>query len=288
MAAVPATPPEPAALPAGRRRPDPRLGVFETLLVVAGRAVELDAHLARLAASLRELYGEGLPADLPERIGERVRGVAAGGLRVTVSPAPGRAAGEGAGGRSGAGGLLVRVPPPRPLPPGALASLYGTGGAGAPAEGCGVVVPGGLGPHKWADRSLLEEAAASMPAGATPIVLDTDGAVLEASRASLFAVRDGALLTPPLDGRILPGVARARALEIAAEEGVETGEEPLGGDDLLAAEEVFLTGSLRGAEPMASMDGAELQGEGAITRLVAAGLRRRWLGGRSSRSAPAP
>ena len=80
------------------------------------------------------------------------------------------------------------------------------------------MLAGGLGEHKWVDRSLLDEAQAALPAGALPLIVDADGAVLEASRANLFAVRDGALFTPPLDGRILPGVTRARVIEIAAEE----------------------------------------------------------------------
>ena len=42
-------------------RPDPSLGVFETLLVENGVAVNLDAHIARLARSVKELYGETLP-----------------------------------------------------------------------------------------------------------------------------------------------------------------------------------------------------------------------------------
>ena len=37
--------------------PDPALGVFETLLVRDGTAQALDAHLARLAASVADLYG---------------------------------------------------------------------------------------------------------------------------------------------------------------------------------------------------------------------------------------
>ena len=37
-------------------RPDPRAGVFDTLLVQAGEPVALAPHLARLATSVRELY----------------------------------------------------------------------------------------------------------------------------------------------------------------------------------------------------------------------------------------
>ncbi len=46
-----------------------------------------------------------------------------------------------------------------------------------------------------------------------------------------------------------------RVLEIAGALGIETREEPLARDDLLAADEVFLTGSVRGIEPAASLDG---------------------------------
>jgi branched-subunit amino acid aminotransferase/4-amino-4-deoxychorismate lyase len=47
-----------------------------------------------------------------------------------------------------------------------------------------VVVRGGLGPHKWLDRTLLEAHEADDPA-TLPLLLDADGYVLEASRASI-------------------------------------------------------------------------------------------------------
>src|SRR5215218_1872712 len=49
-------------------RPDPAGGVFSTLLVRDGLALAADAHLARLGASVAELYGAALPADLAERV----------------------------------------------------------------------------------------------------------------------------------------------------------------------------------------------------------------------------
>lgn len=53
-------------------------------------------------------------------------------------------------------------------------------------------------------------------APAVPLLVDLDGALLEAAWANLLLVTaDGALVTPPLDGRILPGVTRARTLERA-------------------------------------------------------------------------
>lgn len=139
-----------------------------------------------------------------------------------------------------------------------------------------VTIPDGLGTHKWTDRSLLEAAQAGLPADGLPLIVDSDGAVLEASRANVFAVRDGVLLTPPLDGRILPGITRMRVLELATSLEIEAAELPLSRDDLLAAEEVFLTGSVRGIEPARSLDGEALATAGHLATELDEELRRTW------------
>jgi len=230
--------------------PDPRQGVFETLLVLDGRPVELEAHLNRLVDSLEELFPSLAPPDLGEAEVEPENGI----MRIDVRPRLDR--------------LEAKVSfrePEEPSGPVALHSL---------------ALAGGLGPYKWADRSLLEEAQNRLPVDSLPLVVDADGTVLEASRASVFAVRDGALFTPPLDGRILPGVTRARVLEIAADVGVEAAEAELRLDDLLAADEVFLTGSVRGIESVRALDGAPLPPGGEVAAGLAAGLMRTWLGAR--------
>ncbi len=63
------------------------MGLFETLLVLDGKPVELDAHLQRLATSLRELFGAGLPAGLVRAIVERAAGLSLGRMRIDVDPA---------------------------------------------------------------------------------------------------------------------------------------------------------------------------------------------------------
>jgi para-aminobenzoate synthetase/4-amino-4-deoxychorismate lyase len=85
---------------------------------------------------------------------------------------------------------------PRPLPP-----------ATAPTVLRPWVLPGGLGEHKWADRRLVDALGAD---GTTPLLVDLDGAVLEAGYAAVLLRRDGVLLGPPVDGRILPSTTRAR------------------------------------------------------------------------------
>jgi len=44
-------------------KPDPQPGIFETVLLIGGVAVELDAHLPRMEASVRTLYRQSLPPD---------------------------------------------------------------------------------------------------------------------------------------------------------------------------------------------------------------------------------
>jgi para-aminobenzoate synthetase/4-amino-4-deoxychorismate lyase len=228
------------------------LGVFETLLVSAGAPVELGAHLARLAASVRELYDAELPGDVAALAAERASGLSLGRLRVTVA--------------AGDGGLEARSAVEAVDP----ACVFPTWERGADLST--LLHPGGLGAHKWADRAPLEGG----PAGTVPLLLDRGGEVLEASRANVFAALGERLATPPLDGRVLPGIARAGAIAAAAEAGIAVEERPLGRDELLAAGEVFLTGSVRGVEPARSLDGAALPAATDLSRRVAAGLRRRW------------
>lgn len=224
------------------------------MLVIAGRAVELDAHIGRLSASVETLHGSDLPEQARSLVIDRARGIERGKLRLTFIPAP-RAPRLRVDAEEVEAGTVF----PGPERAAALRST---------------IVAGGLGEHKWADRDLLDRTTEASP-GELPLLLDADGTVLEASRASVFVIQEGRLMTPPTDGRILPSIARQQAIEVASAEGIETSEERLTLADLVAAE-VFLTGSVRGVEPARSLDGAQLAPSGEISERLAAGLRRRW------------
>lgn len=233
--------------------PDPALGIFETMLVVAGRPIELDAHMARLGASLQALFGLAPPAGARELVEERAAGIELGRLRLTVAPESGGPACDAV-----AAAIDPRISFPN----------WNNG-----PELLAQPLPGGLGFHKWADRSRLRD----VPDGAVPLLLDRDDEVLEAGWANVFAVFEGTLVTPRADGRILPGIARGAAIEIAREAGIEVHERRLGRAQLLEADEVFLTGSVRGVAPARALDGAALPEPGEISRLVGDALRRRWI-----------
>ena len=220
--------------------------MFETLLVREGRPVELAAHLARLGASVAGLYGETALPGIEELVTGRARGLRLGRLRVTVAPN-----GDGMA-------TDIRVAPVE------QDHVFPERGV----ELKRLVVPGGLGAHKWADRRLLERAEA---AGPVPLIVDVDGSVLEASRANVFVVEAGTILTPPADGRILPGVTRRRVLEL-----MPVREEAIPLARLLEADEVFLSGSVRGIEPVASCNGVRWWPPGTVTPLVSGELRKHW------------
>lgn len=233
--------------------PDPARGLFETLLVLDGEPVALDAHLKRLGASLATLFGAPLPAGLAADAAARAHGLELGRMRIVVDPA-------------GAGATLTA----RAVDP---ADFFPSRARGAELRS--LPCPGGLGAHKWADRRFLGEA----PDAPLPLLLDGDE-LLEAGRGNVFLASGGVLRTPALDGRILPGTARAATIAIAREEGIEVREERLDRADLFAADEVFLTGSVRGVEPARSLDGTPLPAGGELGRRLGEALRRKWRTGR--------
>ena len=76
--------------------------------------------------------------------------------------------------------------------------------------------------------------------------------MLEAAYANLFIVEGTHLITPPLDGRQLPGTVRARVLALHPAR-----EERLSLDRVAAADELLLASSVRGIHPARLSDGPE-------------------------------
>jgi D-alanine transaminase len=81
------------------------------------------------------------------------------------------------------------------------------------------------------------------------------GEIAETAGANVFMVKDGTVLTPPLDAGILPGVTRQLVLDLAPGLALTVREEPVSVKDLLAADEVFITSTLKEVLPVATIDG---------------------------------
>jgi para-aminobenzoate synthetase/4-amino-4-deoxychorismate lyase len=232
--------------------PDPAAGVFETIRVQGGEAHLLAGHLARLRASVRALYGGA-------RLGDELDACVAGALRI--------------GGDDAVARLRVLARPSTGDGIDVQASIAPLGAAATRTrvQLRAWTVRGGLGAHKWADRRAID--AATERLGATPLLVEPGGEVLEAAWGNVWALEGDRLVTPPADGRILPGVTRAHVLAVAGELGLRAVEERLSLERLRRADAMFVTSSLRLAVP-ACLAGEE-GGHADVADVVTAALLRR-------------
>jgi anthranilate synthase/aminodeoxychorismate synthase-like glutamine amidotransferase len=136
-----------------------------------------------------------------------------------------------------------------------------------------MAVPGGIGGHKYRDRRLIAALAEAAAPDEQVLLTDETGELLETDRANLFAVIDGVLLTPPADGRLLPGTTRAAVLRAARALGVRTGQKPLTLGELADASEVFVTNAVVGVLPVRAVTGVRRAWPaGPVTAALAAAL----------------
>ncbi len=87
---------------------------------------------------------------------------------------------------------------------------------------------------------------------------NTENQLAEGSVCNVFTVLKGTLITPPLDTPVLPGTVRKSVLELAKRNGIPTEERTMIIDDLLASEEVFLTGSIMRIMPVTAIEKHEV------------------------------
>jgi len=77
------------------------------------------------------------------------------------------------------------------------------------------------------------------------VLLNERGEVAECTSANIFAVKEGKILTPPLNSGCLEGVTRGILMEIAPDAGLPVVEHALRPEDLYSAEEVFISSTNR-------------------------------------------
>lgn len=246
------------------------VGLFETVRAYGGRIFRLEAHLERMRASAVKLdmpvaaVIERVPAAIDALLA--AEGLTDARVRFTVTP-PGSHAGLEQP------TLLVTAGPVGGYPP----ELY--------ARGMTVCVltewrqsrfdP--LAGHKticYLPKLLgLREAQARQCGEAlwfTPENLLAEGCI-----SSVFVVKAGSVRTPPLDTPILPGVTRAAVLELALQLGIEATEQACTIDDLLDADEIFLTNAVMEVMPVTRVERRPIGGEkpGQITLRLADAFR---------------
>lgn len=117
--------------------------------------------------------------------------------------------------------------------------------------------------HRWhfcqvKSTNLLGNALAkkqAQRAGADEAILMANGFVREGASSNFFAIKNGALITHPLDEHILPGVVRDRVIELALRARIRVDERPLREAELFDLDEAFITSTTQGVMPVTEIDG---------------------------------
>jgi branched-chain amino acid aminotransferase len=92
------------------------------------------------------------------------------------------------------------------------------------------------------------------------VLLNERQEVAECTSANIFAVKNGKVMTPPLNSGCLAGVTRAILMEIAPEAGVSIAEHPLRLENLHTADEVFISSTNRGLLGVREIGGHAIAG----------------------------
>jgi branched-chain amino acid aminotransferase len=123
----------------------------------------------------------------------------------------------------------------------------------------------------YLDHVLAAREAAARGAD-DALMLTPSGAVACTTIANVFAISDGRLVTPPLSDAAQPGIMRHLVLQAAEPAGLSAEERRLEPADLLAADQLFLTNSVRFLCPCVWLDGTLLpqRGQDRMKPLLAA------------------
>ena len=229
-------------------------GLFETIAVFNRVSVWLEDHLDRLMAGAVAL---GLPADrrvITDAIGEVLRKapVAHGILRITLTRGPGV---RGLAAKASQPSLLITLAPwtgKMLFAPAMLSTSSIRRNETSPASRLKTL--------SYIDNIIAAREAAAIHCD-DALFLNHQGLVASTTIANVFVLRDGWIATPRTSDGVLAGIARKKLLGLAKAE-----ERPVTLQELLDADAVFLTNSLRVIRPVHSLDGRPLgRNDAALT-----------------------
>lgn len=223
-------------------------GVFRTLAIRAGRALNWRWHWRRLAADCEALglalpeealllaeLRQVAPADAVAKI-IVTRGAATRGYRIDR-------------GRRGGTRIVAAFP--------AMAHDPAAARDGVRVRRCGLVLSqqpllAGI-KHLNRLENVLARSEWDDAAIAEGLLADAEGHVIEGTMSNVFMARGGRLATPLLSRCGVVGAQRERVRELLAADGIACEERDIPWAEMEEAEEIFLTNSLIGVWPVARL-----------------------------------
>src|SRR5262249_46451202 len=102
------------------------------------------------------------------------------------------------------------------------------------------------------------------------LLLNEHDEVAECAAANFFCIRGGEAYTPPLSSGCLPGVSREILLEeVGRAAGVTICERPLKLQEVLEADEIFISSTSRDVQPVRQIDDKTFAAPGPVTERLA-------------------
>lgn len=227
-------------------------GLFETMRAYSGRIFRLRRHVDRLKRSAVLL---GLPlatVDLEKACYDTLRAnnLDNARIRLTISM------GEGEG---------TPDPPRNPKPTVlVMATSYTPPSAKSYRTGFTAIVSSiqqnsqtPLSRLKSANylNNVLARKEAKAKEADEALLLNEQGFLCEGSTSNIFLVSGGNLITPNEESGCLPGITRQAVIELASEMGISVTQREISLDEMLHADEVFLTNSLLELMPLIWVNG---------------------------------
>ncbi len=238
-------------------------GLFETMIVLDGRAAFASRHIERLHADAERLAipSPGLH-QLHKLVQAQAAGVGEGILKMILT--------RGSGGRG-------YRPPENPVP----RLLFTThpkpewpesyNNSGVAVRWCVLQLSrqprlAGMKHLNRLEHVLARNEWQDMDAWQEGLMCDTTGSVVEGTQSNLFAVIGGTLCTPMMDQCGVAGIMRGMILEGAGELDIPTRESRLSREDVLGATEVLLCNSVVGIWPVQRIDEHDFVAPGTVTK----------------------
>ena len=252
--------------------------VFETLATRGGKAVDLGAHVDRLAKSAAQVFIDVpvSPAVIEAEVRHAIAVSEFGECTVRIMVTRGKSDLLGLDPGLAEAPLRVVLVVPQKRPPeelyqrGIAAITFRTQRTAEATDAAGAKVGNYL-------VAVLAMRAARAANAHEALVLDSQGNIVEGATSNIFVVVGGCLITPPEESGILPGITRARIIEIAAELGLPMEYRLLSPAMLAHAEEAFISSSIREILPVVNVDGVPVGSgrPGPMTRRLLAEYQRR-------------
>jgi 4-amino-4-deoxychorismate lyase len=223
--------------------------VFEALRSYGGRPFRLDAHLERLAASARAIEAT-LPGGLEDLAARAVAAAGGGDLVLRLICTKGR---EVEGGPV-AFAICTDIPASfEEERRRGLRLVLLTTATDPLLRAASPWLLAGVKTISYATNMAAQRTARARGAD-DAVLVGLGGELLEAPTASLWWRADQTLFTPSLDLGILAGITRATLLDLAPTLGLKVLEGVYTAEDLVAADEAFLSSSTRELMPVIEVD----------------------------------